>query len=249
MLRTLSARLRSARPGSVSRFFSQARRESAGRREATARQRHALVGPADLWAMKREFQIRFLRSRGLEPGHRLLDIGCGTLRGGVPLIDLLNAGNYAGCEVRPEALEQGRAELADAGLAEKRPVLVCAPDFTATAAALDAAAPGGAARYDYLWAYSVLIHMSDAVLDDCLRFAAGRLAGGGAFYANVNLGDRGNGGWQGFPVVWRTEAFYRTAANPHGLAVEEIGTVKDHGHVSGNTLGDAQRLLMFTRVS
>ena len=256
MLSALTRRLRSARPtsvrtGSPGRFFSQARRASAeangaaaADREATARRRHALVGPAELWAMKRAFQIAFLKSRGLRPSHRLLDIGCGTLRGGVPLIDYLDAGHYAGCDVRPEALAEGRAELAEAGLAHKSPALVCGEDFAATAAALDAAgAPG---RFDYLWAYSVLIHMPDAVLADCLRFAAGRLAAGGAFYANVNLGERENGGWQKFPVVWRSLEFYRDRAAAAGLAVEEIGTVAEHGHVSGNALADAHRLLKFT---
>ena len=196
--------------------------------------------------MKRAWQIHFLKSQGLKPEHRLLDIGCGTLRGGIPLIDYLDAGHYAGCDVRPEALEEGRKELADAGLEAKRPALVCGDDFAATAAALDAAVPGGDATYDFLWAYSVLIHMKDEILDDCLRFAAGRLADGGVFYANVNLGERDDGGWQKFPVVWRTLEFYRSVAARHGLAVAEIGTVADHGHVSGNKLGDAHRLLKIT---
>ena len=49
-----------------------------------ARRRRAMVGPPELWDLKRAFQIRFLRDHGLEPGHRLLDLGCGTLRGACP---------------------------------------------------------------------------------------------------------------------------------------------------------------------
>ena len=86
--------------------------------------RHALVGPPDLWEMKRQFQIDFLRGVGLQPQHRLLDLGCGTLRGGIPLIAHLDPGNYAGVEVRRDVLDEGRRELAEAGLAGKSPQLV-----------------------------------------------------------------------------------------------------------------------------
>lgn len=54
--------------------------------------RHALVGPARLWKMKREFQIRFLRDMALKPEHYVFDIGCGTLRGGLPIIQYLDSG-------------------------------------------------------------------------------------------------------------------------------------------------------------
>ena len=67
--------------------------------------RHSLVGPPDLWEMKREFQIRFLRQAGLSPEHYLLDIGCGTLRGGIPLIDYLETGHYFGLESRQQGLD------------------------------------------------------------------------------------------------------------------------------------------------
>ena len=69
--------------------------------------RHSLVGPPKLWKLKRDFQINFLKNAGLEPQHYLLDIGCGTLRGGIPLIDYLNVGNYTGIERRRKVLEEG----------------------------------------------------------------------------------------------------------------------------------------------
>ena len=56
--------------------------------------RHAMVGPAKLWKMKRDFQIKFLKKSGLLPKHYLLDIGCGTLRGGIPFIEYLDEKKY-----------------------------------------------------------------------------------------------------------------------------------------------------------
>jgi cyclopropane fatty-acyl-phospholipid synthase-like methyltransferase len=90
---------------------------------ATAR-RHALVGPADLWESKRRFQKNFLLRAGLKPHHRLLDFGCGTLRGGIPIIDYLDAGNYIGLDVRTETLKEACVELEESGLDVKYPTIM-----------------------------------------------------------------------------------------------------------------------------
>ena len=57
--------------------------------------RHSLVGAGNLWKMKQQFQIDFLTEQGLSKSDLLLDIGCGTLRGGIPMISFLDAGNYS----------------------------------------------------------------------------------------------------------------------------------------------------------
>src|SRR3954454_18505863 len=89
-----------------------------------AARRHTLVGPPEVWKEKRAFQIRFLVAQGLEPQTSLVDIGCGTLRGGVPIIEYLDAGGYSGVDVRAEVESEARAELEQHGLAAKRPTLV-----------------------------------------------------------------------------------------------------------------------------
>jgi SAM-dependent methyltransferase len=201
-----------------------------------AERRHALVGPARLWQVKRDFQIAFLRDHGLRPGDRLADIGCGTLRGGIPIIDYLDAGNYHGFEVRAHVLDEGRRELAASGLEHKRPVLAQCDDLGAVA--FDE-------RFDVIWGFSVLIHMSDDVLDRALAFVARHLAPAGVFYANVSFEARPDGQWQGFPVVHRPWEFYRDAAARHGLAVEQLGTLSSLGHAPA--LGDSQMMLRFAR--
>ena len=70
--------------------------------------RHFLVGPTSLWKMKQDFQIKFLKENGLLPIHKFIDIGCGTLRGGIPLIQYLNIANYYGIDVRELALDEGK---------------------------------------------------------------------------------------------------------------------------------------------
>lgn len=80
--------------------------------ETKKERRHAMVGPAHLWKMKRDFQIQFLKTMNLKREHYLLDIGCGTLRGGIPLIAYLQDGHYFGVEVREKALNEGRKRVA-----------------------------------------------------------------------------------------------------------------------------------------
>lgn len=52
-----------------------------------------------MWEEIGQLQIDFLKSEGLLPAHRLLDIGCGTLRGGRHFIGYLDAGRYTGTEL------------------------------------------------------------------------------------------------------------------------------------------------------
>ena len=103
--------------------------------------RHALVGPAHLWKMKQDFQISFLKSQGLKPNHKLMDIGCGTLRGGIPLISYLEKSNYCGLEVRDAVLEEGKKELKEQNLENKDPQLICFKEFNAAFAMIRALLP------------------------------------------------------------------------------------------------------------
>jgi len=217
------------------RFLGSLKQRVVRRLFWTAEQRrHVLVGPQDLWEQKRAFQVEFLTGRGLQPHHHLLDLGCGTLRGGIPLIEILEPEHYTGLEARAEVLEEARQELADAGLEHKRPRLVAAELPSRS---------GIAEHFDYVWSFSVLIHMADEILFDALGFVAGRLAPGGVFYANVNVGERDEGFWQGFPVVWRSLDFYRESCARAGLRLEDLGPLGELGHVSGVASQDAQRML------
>lgn len=209
--------------------------------EAAVAARHALVGPADLWEMKRRFQIDFLRGAGLMPHHRLLDLGCGTLRGGIPLIDYLAPGHYAGVEVRREVLDEGLRELAESGLAGKSPQLVQCSRL----AELDLGR-----TFDIAWAFAVLIHMDDRILDEAVAAVARHLAPDGVFYATANVGGEPPGTWQGFPVVHREAAFYAEVFRRHGLAIEDLGSLASFGHVHPRLPAEAQarqRILKATK--
>lgn len=201
--------------------------------------RHEMVGPARLWKMKRGFQIRFLKAMGLTPEHYLLDVGCGTLRGGIPLISYLNDGHYFGIEVREEALTEGLKELQEERLEGKEPTLLLCPDISQLVINRE---------FDYIWAFSVLIHMSDDILDHTLDFVRKHLKDDGVFFANVNIGETHEGAkWQEFPGVWRTLEVYSHGCSNNGLSFTDIGPLKDYGHVSSVKTQDSQRMLKITK--
>lgn len=202
--------------------------------------RHALVGPAHLWQMKRAFQIEYLRRSGLQPAHRLLDLGCGTLRGGIPLIEYLERGHYTGLEVRAEVLEEARRELAAAGLVDREPRLVHVTELAAVQLP---------ERFDFAWAFSVLIHLDDAILAQAVDVVARHLAPEGRFLANVRLGAAREERWERFPVVTRALEFYRAQGARHGLEVEDLGPLSELGHRSGDPEQDGQRMLLWRRTA
>jgi len=201
--------------------------------------RHSMAGPMKLWKMKRRFQIEYLKRVGLKPHHYLLDLGCGTLRGGIPIIKYLQKCHYYGVECRKQVLTEGEKELFEYNLNRKEPTLILSDNFSSIECKK---------LFDYIWAFSVLIHMEDKILDDCLDFVRRYLKPSGFFYANVNIGHSEGGNWQEFPIVWRSLNFYGEIASRHGLYASDMGSLKSLGHISGNTAGDTQRMLRFNKI-
>jgi cyclopropane fatty-acyl-phospholipid synthase-like methyltransferase len=200
-----------------------------------AQRRHSLVGPIRDWEKKRAFQILFLKKIGLKPEHYVMDVGCGTLRGGIPIIKYLEPEHYVGLESREPVLTEARKELREHALEHKKPRLVHSPSL------LDVTLEQ---RFDFVWAFSVLIHMRDDILDDCLLMVKRHLKDSGAFYVNVNLGEKREGHWQGFPVVYRTLPFYQEAARRRGLEAEDLGQSRTF-YASNIRAQDEKHILKF----
>ena len=76
------------------------------------------------WALGK-YLFDFLVERGLRPGDRLLDIGCGALRLGLPAIAYLDRGTYFGVDAHLKSLEAAVTyELPLHGLEHKQPRLL-----------------------------------------------------------------------------------------------------------------------------
>lgn len=82
------------------------------------------------WCLGRD-QFDYLVSRGLQPHHKVLDFGCGSMRVGIWLAGYLDAGKYFGIEPHYKSLQAAATyEIPLHGLAEKRPRLLWDDQYT-----------------------------------------------------------------------------------------------------------------------
>jgi SAM-dependent methyltransferase len=81
-----------------------------------------LGGPVETFEAIGRLQLITLLRCGIYPDSRVLDLGCGSLRGGYWLINFLRPDRYFGIEPNTRMLEIGKEEILGAELiAEKRP--------------------------------------------------------------------------------------------------------------------------------
>ena len=128
-----------------------------------------------MWDEIGGLQLAFMRSRGLQPAHRMVDVGCGALRGGVHFVRYLEPGRYHGLDVNASLIEAGRKELRDAGLGDRDAQLLVSDRFE-----LDRFGTS----FDYAIAVSVFTHLPANHITVCLHRIAGVLNPGGCFYAS-----------------------------------------------------------------
>jgi SAM-dependent methyltransferase len=128
-----------------------------------------------MWETIGRQQFEFLVGRGLMPSHRLIDVGCGCLRGGVHFVGYLDPGNYYGIDVNASLIKAARdVELPAAGLAQRGAHLL-----------VDGAFDFGrfGATFHFALAQSVFTHLPVNSIERCLVRLAEVVEPGGRFYA------------------------------------------------------------------
>ena len=86
-----------------------------------------LVG--SFWQEIGTLQFEFLCDQGLSKKDKLLDVGCGALRGGIHFIKYLNDGNYTGIDGNESLIRAGKLEIVKAGLLGKKKELIIDKEF------------------------------------------------------------------------------------------------------------------------
>jgi ubiquinone/menaquinone biosynthesis C-methylase UbiE len=177
------------RPGKVRPYMRRLARDAWLRRKArdhvsfyrevmrsdAARGPDAAVGSASRarWLALGKTQFDYLVEHGLEPGDRLLEIGCGNLRAGWRFIDYLHAGHYYGIDISPDILLAAQETIKHYELQAKMPHLTLVRNLTFALLPDDA--------FTVVHAHSVFSHSPIEVIDECLANVGRVLAPGGFF--------------------------------------------------------------------
>jgi|GEM_PF-395281 SAM-dependent methyltransferase len=127
-----------------------------------------------LWDEIGAQQLDFLKRYGLKSDHLLLDVGCGCLRGGIPCIRYLEAGNYFGLDINASLIKAGQIEIEREGLTGKRPNLMVNDKFEFSRFGR---------TFNYAIALSVFTHLPMNHVIRCLVEIRKALSPGGRFFA------------------------------------------------------------------
>jgi SAM-dependent methyltransferase len=144
----------------------------------------AFVGPPEQYDLIGASQFSLLCALGLRESHRLLDIGCGSLRGGRLFIPYLLPGGYTGLEPNRWLVEEGiDKHLGHDALTVKTPTFVRNDTFDVS----------GLDPFDFVVAQSIASHTGPAMTRALLEAVGEALAPSGI--AAVTFRNHGRSDW------------------------------------------------------
>lgn len=139
-------------------------------RKLKAGRAHPAIGPTARAARGEDEMIKVLLHHGLRREHVFVDYGCGSLRLGRPIIELLEPGKFWGLDLAQEFLDQGVRHIGAAVYSEKRPSLRVIGDV--------GLAEAKAARPDFIGAWHVCGKIPDQILERFFRQVLGLMHAG-----------------------------------------------------------------------
>lgn len=165
----------------------------------------AAIDDAANWERHGELQAKFLQARGLGPHNTLLEIGCGTGRLARKIVPYLDAGNYCGIDISPAAIAAAHDIARSEGWHMRRPVMGLEwPPHT----------------FDFLWSYSVGIHLPLIELSRVLQSAAERMSPTSQFYFSYKAQPKNER--TGLKQFRKTKEAYKSAAASAGLTFKQV---------------------------
>lgn len=138
-------------------------------------------------------QLEILQREGLTPGATVLEIGCGALHAGLPIIEYVEHGRYVGLDPNEWLREPAiRSRRNAATMAAKQPQFLTREDFDASELGL---------TFDFVLSHSVLSHAAHWQLSQFFEATAKVLAPGGRIVASIRLAEGNRFGSPGSPSL------------------------------------------------
>jgi len=174
------------------------------------------VGPPDLFDVIGALQFTIMTSHGLREHHKLLDIGCGCLRGGKLFIPYLKKGNYYGIEPNEQLLHIGIDEELSQGMIDfKLPTFNTSPNFDIHAFGID---------FDFILAQSIFSHADQSQIKRCLQQVSKHLKPYGKFIFTFFAGSTNYSGtgWTRMPSAVYQYPWLAQQAQAVGLTTQKL---------------------------
>lgn len=190
---------------------------------AGARHYRAFVGPSTTYDIVGALQFSLLVALGLREHHTLLDIGCGSLRGGKLFIPYLLPGHYYGIEPERWLVEEGISKELGHDLVQlKQPTFSHDSSFTLSTFGR---------KFDFILAQSIFSHASKSQIHRCLEEAGKVMSPSSLFVANYARGEQDYEGdnWVYPGGVTFTSETMRRFSEEHGLRMLPIYWPHPHG--------------------
>lgn len=192
-----------------------------------------------MWKAIGDLQFNFLIEQGLCRTHKLLDVGCGALRGGLQFVRYLDHGNYYGLDLNESLIKAGGVELEKSGLAGKGASLLVNDLFEFSSFHQ---------LFDFSIAVSVFTHLPMNHIVRCLVEIEKVMAPTGSFYATFFEAPHSAHISPLMHIPGGIETNYDS--DPFHYSFEEIGIMANIARLDVDLIGEwnhprSQRMLKF----
>ncbi|MBN2038785.1 MAG: methyltransferase [Spirochaetes bacterium] len=184
-----------------------------------------MVGPVGYWSELQAYQIGTLKKLGLQPHHKLLDIGCGPLQGGIAFINYLNAGNYCGIDIKENSIVEAKRLINKIGLISKKPFLSVSNSFGKDELSKK--------KFDYIWCSQMLYHLDECLINELFQQISEFLTSQGKFIGDI-IGFPNNvkedSYWDNFSFYKHEVEVLKKMANKYELSLRKLGQIITFGY-------------------
>jgi len=184
----------------------------------------AFIGPPEKYDLVSAMQFNLLTKYGLRETHSLLDIGCGSLRGGRLFIIYLLEGKYFGVEPEKWLVKDGiKYELGKGIIGFKKPKFLYKTDF-------DFSQFGE--KFDFALAQSIFTHASQSQINTCMKNLALVANNEFKFLASFIEGEQNYDGeeWVYPGCVTYKYDYIKTIIEKYGFLCEKVDDIHPNNH-------------------